>query len=336
MESYQVSQHAMKHVDSASEHFLLHGNQMEILPGGEGKFDYSKRICMLGHSFVGCSVSASGWGYLVRNEIDGFLISIPHSGSLQWRSTSGRFNAEAGSVILTDQREIKTARYSAGVTYTSVYISNSDVYKCMALLLGRPPKTRVVFLSNSGELWVAQFIVSAVDNIIRYGAHSSTPIQSVMQALKEGLIMFILHSFKNNYSQVLNDPKTIVQPSPHSIKIAAELMSNNYDPGLTISEVAIHAGLSIRALQLGFRRFKDTTPIAFLRSARLNKARTMLLASDCTNTSKEISELCGFSNYYLFCRYYSKTFFEHPNTTLAKSSDPTVLEDTPRASRWLN
>ena len=45
---------------------------------------------------------------------------------------------------------------------------------------------------------------------------------------------------------------------------------------IALAELTGVAGVSARALQMGFRRFRDTTPMAYLRSIRLELARTEL------------------------------------------------------------
>nr|WP_232916254.1 helix-turn-helix transcriptional regulator [Pseudomonas viridiflava] len=96
-------------------------------------------------------------------------------------------------------------------------------------------------------------------------------------------------------------------------------MEHNTDPHLTVGEVAVHAGLSVRSLQSGFKRYRNTTPIAFLRSVRINKARRLLSVSSNNQSPRQVAELCGFTNYHVFCKYYLEAFFEHPSVTCGRN-----------------
>lgn len=317
MEFYTASNLLLAHVDEASEHFHNHDNDMVIHEGEGSKFHYAKKICILGTSFVSVSSSHSGWGYASKNEVDGFLISIPHYGSIEWKTNSGRHTLTPGGIALTDQREVFLSSYSTGIQYTTIYISNVDITRYLTLLLGKPPKTRVYFMNYKASAPQISFLQNSVATILSFVTNAFPLIQSVAESLKESLVGFVLYNFPNNYSRTLLDLNTTVLPTPHSIKKAAEFMSDNTDPHLTVGEVAAHAGMSIRALQGGFKRYKHTTPILYLRAVRLDKARFKLLNEPSTSP-RSVAYECGFVNYQMFCKYYNQAFFEHPNITFAK------------------
>jgi transcriptional regulator GlxA family with amidase domain len=107
-------------------------------------------------------------------------------------------------------------------------------------------------------------------------------------------------------------------------------MSNSVDSNLTVNEIALKVGISTRSLQLGFKRFKNTTPMAFLRSARLQTARKLLLSPHYDKSIRELSFECGFSNHQLFIKYYVETYGERPSDTinLIKKAPPSKLKPT--------
>ncbi|WP_050507419.1 helix-turn-helix transcriptional regulator [Pseudomonas syringae] len=326
MEIYIASNLLIAHVDEASEHFKNHDNDMIIHEGEGSKFHYAKKVCILGTSFVSVSSSNSGWGYATKNEVDGFLISIPHHGSIEWKTNNGRHRLTAGGIAITDQRDVFLGSYSPGIQYTTIYISNLDITRYLTLLLGKPPKTRVYFMTYQASPPQISFLQNLVGTILSFVTNTLLLIQSIAESLKESLVGFVLYNFPNNYSRTLLDVNSVVLPTPHSIKIAAEFMRHNTDPHLTVGEVAAHAGMSIRALQGGFKRYKHTTPILYLRTVRLDKARFKLL-NEPGISPKSVAYECGFPNYQIFCKYYNQAFFEHPNITFAKGvtrskSDP--------------
>ena len=321
MEKFGFAQLNLQNIHDASEHFATHDNFMSVKPGEGGAFDYSKRICLIGNSFVSVSLSSSGWGYETSNEVDGFVITIPYAGSLQWQSPAGAHRVEPGAVALVDQREVFVADYACGVRYTTVYIANVDIFRYLTLLLGTPPKTRVYFYKNKGGAWQIRFIEQLVATLLELAAHAPQSITRVACSLKETLIGFLLFNFSNNYSRVLaqDDPADTPSPTPHAINKAAEYMAASLDPHLTVCEVATYAGLSVRSLQTGFKRFKNTTPIGYLRGERLQRAAQMLGSRDNPSSPKEVALQCGFSNYQVFCKYYLQRFNEHPATTRLKA-----------------
>ncbi len=319
MDRYCFAELKINDVDKASEHFQLHDNFMTINPGEEGRFDYSKRVCLLGHSFIGTSLSESGWGYHTTNVMDGFLMTIPHTGSLNWQTRAGRYKVAPGAAALVDQREVFKAAYASGVRYTTLYIDNVDMLKYLTLLTGVPPKTRIYFNRLSAGATPIPVVLKLVETIFDVMSGSRVPVVNVATSLKESLIGFILFNCDNNYTRAISDTSGHAAPTPHSIKLAMDFMAENTDPHLTVGEVAVHAGLSVRSLQSGFKRYKNTTPIAFLRTVRINRSRHLLSRSDGEDSPKEIAQRCGFTNYHVFCKYYLEAFYEHPSVTYGRT-----------------
>ncbi|QVN04086.1 AraC family transcriptional regulator [Pseudomonas rhodesiae] len=313
MDIYGANKLHFHDIGDASEHFQSYDNFMSITPGLNGTLDYEKRFCVMGTSFVSLSYSQSGWGYRTSNELDGFSITMPHSGFMQWRNHNGIHRAERGAFVIADQREIFLANYAAGINYTTIYISNADMAKQLTLILGYSPKSRISFDERTSERWQINSIQRLVETILDFSEKSPIFVKRVADSLKESLIGFFLCNFRNNYTLSILDPKRSITLTPHLINRAAEYMASSVDPHLTVCEVATHAGLSVRSLQMGFKKFKNTTPIVFLREQRLEKARRMLNMEDNSLTPKEIAYACGFTNYQSFCKYYSLKYFIHPS-----------------------
>ena len=84
-----------------------------------------------------------------------------------------------------------------------------------------------------------------------------------------------------------------------------------------ISDIAAAAGVGPRALQLAFRRYADTTPWAYVRSVRLERAHQDLqLADPRRDTVLAIALRWGFSNRSRFSAEYRAVYGETPAATL--------------------
>ena len=66
--------------------------------------------------------------------------------------------------------------------------------------------------------------------------------------------------------------------APASVRRAERFIEDNAENAIGLADVASAAGVSARSLQLAFRRFRDTTPMAHLRAIRLELARSGLPA----------------------------------------------------------
>ncbi|GLE50730.1 AraC family transcriptional regulator [Mycobacterium montefiorense] len=73
--------------------------------------------------------------------------------------------------------------------------------------------------------------------------------------------------------------------APRAIRAAIEIIEEEAHLPMTLSSIAARSCVSVRSLQLGFRRHLDTSPMAYLREVRLRRAHRMLLESDPSMTT---------------------------------------------------
>jgi AraC-like DNA-binding protein len=85
---------------------------------------------------------------------------------------------------------------------------------------------------------------------------------------------------------------------------------------LSVTAVANHVGVSVRALQLAFRKHRGKTPHKFISYTRLKEARLRLLAAKDGETVTKIALDCGLVNLGRFAGEYRKKFGEPPSRTL--------------------
>jgi AraC-like DNA-binding protein len=90
---------------------------------------------------------------------------------------------------------------------------------------------------------------------------------------------------------------------------------------IDLDDLAGVAGVSARALQMGFRRFRNTTPMAYLRGVRLELARTELARAKRSGGSiASVAYLCGFGHLGRFAADYKARFNESPSQTRLRGS----------------
>jgi len=104
--------------------------------------------------------------------------------------------------------------------------------------------------------------------------------------------------------------------TPHSIRNAESYMVEYAAEAPTLSEIANVAGVSVRTLNMNFRKFRGCTPGQFLREQRLLKARQELLAADPEEKVSEIAARLGYIHMGEFAKTYRLRFGEKPSDTL--------------------
>jgi transcriptional regulator GlxA family with amidase domain len=89
--------------------------------------------------------------------------------------------------------------------------------------------------------------------------------------------------------------------------------------GATLQGMARAAGVSVRTAQTLFRRHLDTTPSAYLRLLRLERARRMLERPEPETTVTGAAHAAGFTHLSDFAAHYLVRYGEKPSATLRAS-----------------
>jgi len=104
-----------------------------------------------------------------------------------------------------------------------------------------------------------------------------------------------------------------------SVRAARDFIEANLSERLTAAAVASAANVSTRTLQAAFRSELRTTPTAYIRSIRLDRARADLSIAADTSTVTDIATRCGISHLGRFAASYRERFGETPSQTLRRN-----------------
>ena len=105
---------------------------------------------------------------------------------------------------------------------------------------------------------------------------------------------------------------------PTALRRAVAFIEDNAHHDLTPARVAASAHVSVRSLQLTFRRHLDTTPMAYLRDVRMARVRRELVEGDGSIGVAEIATRWGFLHQGHFGQAYRRAYGETPGTTLRR------------------
>ena len=133
------------------------------------------------------------------------------------------------------------------------------------------------------------------------------------------LVSTLLVSMPHNRLRALEAAARSV--APFFVRRAEHFMEQNARNELNLDDLAEVAGITTRALQLGFRRFRNTTPMAYLRAIRLDLARTELANAGRRGSSvAAVANSVGFAHLGRFARDYQARFGELPSQTFHRGS----------------
>jgi len=103
-----------------------------------------------------------------------------------------------------------------------------------------------------------------------------------------------------------------------TVRRAIAFIEQHPHADISVADIAAAANVSIRAVQFAFRRQLETTPMAYLRSVRLDRAHHELLATDPSHgaTVTDIAARWGFYSNSRFAARYRGAYGVTPRHTL--------------------
>jgi AraC-like DNA-binding protein len=125
-------------------------------------------------------------------------------------------------------------------------------------------------------------------------------------------------------SDVVRDPTIEDRRDAHpaALRRAIAVIDGNAHRDISAADIAAAARVTIRALQLAFRRHLDTNPMAYLRRVRLDHAHRDLTAADpATTTVRAVAGRWGFASHSRFTAHYRATYRTTPSHTLRGSPE---------------
>ncbi|MBO4271266.1 AraC family transcriptional regulator [Microbispora triticiradicis] len=250
---------------------------------------------------------------------DSLFVEIPFAGTAEvcHGQESIRSTPELAAVLSTHPRSM---RWGAGNTQCIVHFDRPALEAHLGSLIGRRPDRPLTFSLGmdltrpSARSWlsVAELLRDEAET---GGAMLEHPL--VVRQL-EGLLMTqLLMAQPSNYSDVLCGGHRRV--APPTVKRAVRLIEEHAAEPLTVEDIAEAVGVSARALQEGFRRHLDKTPMGYLRDVRLDRVRAELTVTDrVAATVTDVAYRWGFAHLGRFSLVYRQRFGESPSETLRR------------------
>lgn len=241
------------------------------------------------------------------------LLQMPRAGSGLVSYGWGQSPLDARRYALIDVQQVAQVHYGAQLDMLVLRIGVPRLMEQLASLLGRMPKEDIVFaphLVQGSASWDAWAPVAAALEALQRNPQADIPGQS-LAALENLALTTLLLAQPSNYLDELRRPRRAA--APRQVRAAEEFIHANLHRALATEEIARHAGVSVRALFDAFREFRNATPAAYARRARLEGARRELEQG--THCIAEVAGRWGFPHAGHFAAQYRRHFGESPAQT---------------------
>jgi AraC-like DNA-binding protein len=250
---------------------------------------------------------------------------MPLKGRGQFVRDRSELDMSAERGVVFPAGPLKTLNQSDDCEISVLLMSRHKAAEHCAKLLGHDLDKDLQFdgafdLSGAnGQSWMRLFQYAKAELASPHSLFRT--MAAARQQLEQTVLTGFLLSQTHTYSEALLRPQSAA--APFYVRRAEAYIGAHFAEPLSLAEIAAQCGVSARSLQNGFQNFRNITPMAFLRSVRLQRVHRVLLTADRgTARVTEIALACGFNHLGEFASAYRRTFGEAPRETLARARAP--------------
>lgn len=248
-----------------------------------------------------------------------YLVQLSLAGSAEITQGNSTYELRVGEMCILDPDESVRQVFGNGYKHFTVKLVKRDLEAVLAQELGFNPGklrflTKPVPLKGAAVAF-AQLVRTICDDM-NDGAsgfchmHAASAVEQTLQRL-------LLAAAPHNHSDLYNSPASAA--APYYVRRVEEFIVSHLCDPITLDEMIKVSGVSARSLHAGFRRFRDTTPMNYLKNRRLILAhRHLKTGVDTGMTVTQVALEAGFTHLSKFSRDYHERFGELPSETLKK------------------
>ncbi|MDF3831733.1 helix-turn-helix transcriptional regulator [Cupriavidus basilensis] len=282
--------------------------------GSEDHLDVRLASSLAGGAVTHRIQTTTGVQFRFDRQFDGYALVVLHEGGLRARVGQQDRAWSAGACAVLDATQVSQWQWQAG-SYDMLLVSAGDIAQRLSSLLEAPMMRPLMFQAEVSPESDGVRLGRAVMQMMQlcFGDdRSRVTAMATAASIRDVAVGAFLEGLPHNYSDRLVVKAT--GPSPRHVRSAIEFIHAYARDSILVEDIAKAAGVSVRALQVGFATFKSTTPMAYLKRVRLEGVRNELLHSDDASVA-EVAMRWGFKQLGMFAKVYRDAFGELPSQT---------------------
>jgi AraC-like DNA-binding protein len=247
----------------------------------------------------------------------GYMVQFSLAGNCAVSQGRGDVELAPGKLFVVEPDRPLAERLSSGYVHLMMRVKRAAMQRVLARDLGFMPDKPVIFNSAAQPLTgMPSSLLRMVSTVCEDldSAEAGLGLTRVVPHLEETLVSLLLSTVPHNFSDLLD--RASCTPTPYYVRrVLSYIAAHARDP-ITLSDLVAVSGVSARSLHSGFRHYKDTTPMGYLKTYRLDLARRELAGAEGRDLSvTDVALACGFNHLSKFARDYRARFGESPSQT---------------------
>jgi AraC-like DNA-binding protein len=241
---------------------------------------------------------------------------LPSSGITSARIRNRTVTIDRKCALALSVPDVSSISYSGGGKHGHVTLEFdvAMVQKTLSVIFEGAALKNVEISPQLDLAGPAGKVLVALGEAVGAGMHdASIRSEKSMALLGESILRLVFLNFPHGLSNRLRRHQ--MEATSRQIMKAIDFMRANLHQPLTLSDVAEATGTSVRSLQYGFRRFRNITPLTYLREIRLEAAQAELSSPLNTLSIRDVALKWGFTHMGHFAARYRAAYGETPSET---------------------
>ncbi|MGE4337376.1 MAG: AraC family transcriptional regulator [Pigmentiphaga sp.] len=251
-----------------------------------------------------------------------YLVQMPLSGGAEVTCGSQYVVSSPEVASLLNPQDATRMCWGASNRQLLLWIPREALEQRLAEHLGSQPtealRFEVALPQNHGltQAW-CQMVRDLAHNIDHCGT-AWLQFQATVSGFEDALMRGLLQLHRHNYSERLQQPAAAAPP--RHVQRAIDYLEAHLEHDVNAADLARAACCSVRALEEGFRRHCQSTPMQYARSLKLDRIHQLLKHQhDVRGLSITLlAHRYGFIHLGRFAAYYKERFGESPSQTLKR------------------
>jgi AraC-like DNA-binding protein len=253
-----------------------------------------------------------------------YLLYLPITGRIRVESDGQKTDVLPGEIIVVNPFNSYTLHKMDDSVQLTLKFDRTKLEIYLNALLGHSPMGPISFESDQAlkyrncENLIRIISLVEADLFAGPGMYKDEVSGRIAEKL---LLDMLLRQVPNNYSKNLFISQSSL--APYYVKKALDYIHENAHHHITMLNLAALSDISERALYDGFRNFRNTSPMAYVKNIRLDRVRAELIGIRCGATQRrKITEIAGdwcFSHMGNFSKDYKQKFGETPTNTMSEN-----------------
>jgi len=274
---------------------------LDLHPREARQFDFVASALYLPSSYIGYIHYGAATTVRVPDERtrDDYFIHLPIEGAAEVTNRAGTVVCDSRHGVISSPSG-HVMRAERGSSRLTVSLTKSEVMGHLAALLGHTPKVALEFAAAIDLNSVAGRRFNRQVRMAIAGLNDPAPVHNpTMAGMYEQLIMTeLLLSQPNNYTNELHRLETRV--ASRDVQRAVDYIQGHLRSPLTLAEIAVASGIPGRTLLKHFKDHWGTSPMRYLRTARLTRVREALLRDERAGSITDVALAWGFQHLVRF------------------------------------